>query len=285
MGIRVSKTSALVAAVIAGAFLSFGCNCRPYITDERLNKGLVVILPGIEGPSPLNMSIRKGLYDGGVPYAISIYNWPSGIPGFAYAFSENQCEKRADELAWTIRRYRAEHSGCPVFVVGHSAGAGIAVLTAEHMQASEPLTGVVALAPPLSPEYDVTRALAGSGNRLCCCSDAHDVFLKGLIAFGRNVDGTKGATAGQDGFALPASASAGRREAFSHLRQIRWDSSMSQYGNHGGHFGWTSPPWVAATIAPILSNWAAGAEYPPVRASGKTSKAGSIVIATGKTNG
>jgi len=284
MGSRVIKAAPLIAVVIAGTFISFGCNCRPYITNERLNKGLVVILPGIEGPSPLNMSIRKGLYDGGVPYAISIYNWGGGMLGFTYAFSEGQCEKRADEIAWSIRRYRAKHPGCPVFVVGHSAGAGIAVLTAEHMQPAEPLTGVVALAPPLSPKYDVTRALSGSGNRLVCCSSANDEFLRSLIAVGRNIDGTRGATAGQDGFELPSGAPVGRKEAFTHLRQIRWDSSMKQYGNIGGHFGWTSPSWVASTIAPILTSWAGGAEYPITSASGEAAKTGSVVIVDSDTS-
>ena len=52
-----------------------------YTSPARVDKGAVVILPGIEGESAANRDIRKGLYDAGIPYALVIYRWGSLLPG------------------------------------------------------------------------------------------------------------------------------------------------------------------------------------------------------------
>ena len=43
-------------------------------TAERLQRGLVLVLPGVEGESCLNHSIARGLADGGVEAAIEIFD-------------------------------------------------------------------------------------------------------------------------------------------------------------------------------------------------------------------
>ena len=45
---------------------------------ERLDRGLVLILPGIEGRSLLNISLMAGLLDAGLPYATEIVDWTTG---------------------------------------------------------------------------------------------------------------------------------------------------------------------------------------------------------------
>ena len=45
---------------------------------ERLDRGLVLILPGMEGRSFLNLSIMAGLLDAGLPYAMEIADWTTG---------------------------------------------------------------------------------------------------------------------------------------------------------------------------------------------------------------
>ena len=44
-------------------------------TPERLQHGLVLVLPGIEGESCINHNIAHGLADGGVSSAIEIFDW------------------------------------------------------------------------------------------------------------------------------------------------------------------------------------------------------------------
>src|SRR5713226_2011842 len=48
-------------------------------TPERLDKGLVLVLPGIEGESFLNHNIARGLADGGIRSAIEIFDWTTGV--------------------------------------------------------------------------------------------------------------------------------------------------------------------------------------------------------------
>jgi hypothetical protein len=45
---------------------------------ERLDRGLVLILPGIEGRSFLNVSLMAGLLDAELPYAMEIVDWTTG---------------------------------------------------------------------------------------------------------------------------------------------------------------------------------------------------------------
>jgi hypothetical protein len=246
---------ALGLALAALGILS-GCNTRPYITDQRLDEGLVLVLPGIDGPGPLNACIRRGLLDGGAPYALEIYNWHKYRLGVSYAFAQKASRKRAAEIADRIARYRSEHPGRPVFVIGHSAGGAIAVFTAEAMPPEAPLEGVITLAPALSPEYDLTDAATGCAGRFVNCYAKNDLFLKTLTTIGMNLDGKRGATAGQEGFHLPPDASQQRCAAFEEVTQIEWSPEMSEKGNRGGHRGWTSRRWLADTLAPILADWA-----------------------------
>jgi hypothetical protein len=54
--------------MIAGLAIMAGCAAEKvdlntvYTSPERVAKGLVVILPGIEGEGPANQDIRRGLY-------------------------------------------------------------------------------------------------------------------------------------------------------------------------------------------------------------------------------
>ena len=42
---------------------------------DRQASGLVLVLPGIEGRSTLNLDIAQGLVDGGVPLAVEVHDW------------------------------------------------------------------------------------------------------------------------------------------------------------------------------------------------------------------
>ncbi|MDD4891280.1 MAG: hypothetical protein PHU85_15270 [Phycisphaerae bacterium] len=248
-----------VAALLAG-----GCqlNGKPYVTPARMDHGLILILPGIEGPSPNSGGIRNGLMDAGLPQAMEIYNW-GGLGGGAYAFHIDKSRKKAGEIVARIELYRQWHPGQPVVVIGHSGGGAIAVFVADAMgegvrlRKGKPLSGLVTLAPAVSPTYNLSEAMIGCGGRMLNCYTSTDVGLRTLTTLGRNFDGVPGATAGQSGFKLPEGAPEARREAFDNLRQIEWSASMMKQGNVGGHSGWTSPKWVAKELAPIIRQWTA----------------------------
>lgn len=252
---RKSIALRLVLLVFTGMLL-VGCGSpAAYITTERKDKGLILLLPGIEGPSMNTTLIGRGLAEGALPYAIETYDWREGRIGAQFAFDQAASRECARAVASHVANYRSEYPGRPVFVVGHSGGGAMAVFAAEAMPKSAPLDGVVVLSGPLDPRYDLTKAVRGSSEHLVNSYAWNDFFLRSLTTMGGNMDGTHGATAGQEGFTLPKGASRERALAFAHVVQIAWDRSMVRYSNWGGHFGCTHPRWVAAKIAPVIRGW------------------------------
>jgi pimeloyl-ACP methyl ester carboxylesterase len=243
-----------VAAVILGVLLC-GCNTRPYMTADRLDKGLVVILPGMEMHPAHSALIREGLMEGGVSYAFEIYNWYNGNISAKYVYDEAASRMRARELADHIFYYQITHPERPVFLIGHSGGGAIAVFATEVAARRRPIDGLIVLAPLLGPEYDLTTALNGSNGRMVNCWSSTDFLLRAFTTAAQNFDGSSGETAGQGGFRLPPGAPASREKAFASLVQIKWAPDMLKEGNWGGHLAWSDPYWVKAELAPIIEQW------------------------------
>lgn len=189
---------------VAGGCTRFDLN-TPYTEQARLDRGLVVILPGIEGESSANRDIREGLYKAGVPYGLVIYRW--GMPGLG-GMLVNQTDvsrnrQMATELAGQIAQYQRNHPGKPVLLVGHSAGGGIAVFTLEALGRTpdaKPVEGAFLLSASLASDYNLAPALAMSRRGLVNVSNKDDQLLNsGTGTFG-NVDGERGDSCGRTGF-------------------------------------------------------------------------------------
>ncbi len=88
---------------------------------ERLARGLVLILPGIEGRSFLNVSLMAGLLDAGLPYAMEIVDWTTGH--FLLLIYHLRAWKRnhrvARQIADRVIEYRRQYPGRPVWLIGH----------------------------------------------------------------------------------------------------------------------------------------------------------------------
>ena len=66
----------LILILLAGLAAGAGCaRSQPFVTPQRLDRGLVMVLSGIEGQSRLNEDICRGLNDGGVNWAIELVDW------------------------------------------------------------------------------------------------------------------------------------------------------------------------------------------------------------------
>ena len=110
-----------------------GCgSSQRYVSSDRLLRGLVIVLPGIEGHGLLNRQICEGLNDGGVNWAIELRDWTTGIPGnFLYHLRAQKRNRRvAAQIAARIGRYNVRYPGSPVVLIGQSGGGAIAVWTA-----------------------------------------------------------------------------------------------------------------------------------------------------------
>ncbi|MCJ7544527.1 MAG: hypothetical protein MUP47_08205, partial [Phycisphaerae bacterium] len=104
----------MVVAVLSG------CQGRRLLlNDQKLDQGLVIVLPGIDGRAPYNENACKALCRDRFDMAVELYDWT--LP---FGLVLNQCavplnRLAADELASRILRYRKEHPSRPVFLVGH----------------------------------------------------------------------------------------------------------------------------------------------------------------------
>lgn len=236
--------------------LVFGCSLENLRTPERQEQGLVLILPGIEGPSMLNQNLARGLADGGVKNAIEIFDWGTTVPGGLLFnlvdYERNQ--RQAERLCQRIRDERRAHPNRAIHLVGHSGGAGVAVLAVERLPADAEVTSLILLAPAISPEHDLRAALRRSRYGVFNYYSELDAFL---LRAGTTVAGTidrqHGQAAGAIGFHEPSSLSEQDRALYRRkLHQISWSKEMIAYANWGGHIDWTNPPFVRQYLAPLI---------------------------------
>ncbi len=208
----IGRRCVLAAAAALLCLLAAGCAGQAdldprYVSSDRMDKGLVVILPGIEGESQANRNIREGLDRGGVPYALVIYNWGFPVPGFGLLINEADVAANrasAERLALRVARYQREHPQRPVFLIGHSGGGGVAVFALESlagMPDAQPVDGAFLLSASVSADYPMETALRMTRRGIVNVYNPDDTALlgAGTAIFG-NVDGGHGDSAGRTGF-------------------------------------------------------------------------------------
>ncbi|HUT60844.1 MAG TPA: hypothetical protein VNA25_23605 [Phycisphaerae bacterium] len=237
--------------VVLGLLLLAGCaDPQPYVTSQRLERGLVIVLPGIEGRSQLNRAICRGLFEGGVDCAIELYDWTSSW-GLLYNLrATDRNWRKAEHLADKITRYRMACPGRPVFLVGQSGGGAIAVWTAERLGPGQKVDGIVLLAASLSPYYMLDMAIRNSRRGVVSFHSSRDWFLVGTNVTG-TMDGEMTSSAGRTGFLYPETAS--RPKSYARLYQVPWDRQMARAGHTGGHLTSGAATFVAMYVAPLVS--------------------------------
>lgn len=265
LGRRESLRLASLGLLVLGLSAGSGCSVSKLSKPDRMRNGYVIVLPGIEGYSALNVSIAKGLADGGVKAGIEIYDWTFGgsvLTAVANLRVESHHRSEARQIARKIIAYQEKHPGKPTFLVGHSGGGGVAVYTLEALPPSRQVTAAILLGPALSPDYDLRGALRHTQQGIYNFYSPYDVgFLKVGTSVMGTVDGQHGRAAGAVGFTLPWGLSQEDRQLYaSLLRQQPYNSKMADAGNPGTHTGWASRNFVAQWLAPLMN---AQGEHPP----------------------
>ena len=244
-----------IILLLASIALVGGClpSNDQYVTPERLQHGLVVILPGIEGEGRLSYRVRSGLLQSAVPSAIRIYNWGRPLPLIGPLINQMDVignRLAGQRIAQMIVVYQDSHPGKPVYIIGHSGGGGVAVFSAESMPDDRQIDGLILLSASISKGYNLTKALGRVRSGIVNFYSDGDVALLGVgtTLFG-NVDGVRGPSAGYAGFdRTPA-----------RLYQIPWSQDMAAVGNKGGHADSTHPRFIRAYVADwvLTTSWPA----------------------------
>ncbi len=233
----------LCAGALGGCGLSSPtfANTEEYVNPQRLSKGLVVILPGIEGVSHYNRHIREGLER--IDYAVMIRPWGVPVPGVGMVVNQTNFlgnRMAGAGVARSIYEYQQAHPGCPVYIIGHSGGGGVAVFAAESladMPGAQPVEGLVLIAASISKDYDLTKALTMTRRGILNVHNPDDTSLlgTGTTAMGC-VDGVHSESAGLNGFTRP----------FAKLQEI------VASGDDDPHGAGTRSKYVRARIRPWL---------------------------------
>jgi len=222
------------------------------LEPERLDKGLVLVLTGIEGRSFLNVGILCGLIDGGVEHAVDIVDWTTGKK-FLYLYHLRGWKRNnrvAKELATRISDYQNQYPGRPVWLVGHSGGGGMALLTAAALPDERQVTGIVLLAAAVSPTFDIRPAAARVTRGIWNYHSQLDWFF---LVFGTTLLGT------MDGQHVRAAGACGFRGLATDelmnsgsLIQRPWQWKMLSQFHLGEHFGCAHRVFVAEEIVPLI---------------------------------
>jgi len=250
MTCTLGRCSGLLALVFAAG----GCaGSQPYLDQQRLRDGLVMVFTGIEGRGPLNRDICHGLDDGGVKCGIELVDWTVRMPGAYLVNLRNEARNRdkADEIAGWVLQYRRAYPHRPVVLVGQSGGGAIATWVAEALPQDEQVDGIILLAAALSPGYRLDTALRRSRRGIVSFHSRRDwVFLAAGTTCLGTMDGKHSSSAGRAGFEVPADPI--RAGLYKRLFQVAWHEQMVDAGHFGGHLTSGSRPLVSRYVAPLV---------------------------------
>ena len=249
--------------------ISGGCAVEPDTGVSAFgnrDKGLVIILPGIQGNGRINEDIRQALIGSGVECAIEIRQWGLLIPGAKLLVNQVNVpgnRQAGRKIAEQIADYQARQPERPVYLIGHSGGAGVGLFALEHLgriPGARPITGAVLLSASVSNNYDLTVALRQTREGIVNFYNDKDVALLGIgTTLLGNVDGGHRPSAGRAGFRLPDEEDgAARRSAYAKLHQVKMTPEMVYHGSDP-HVVSTSRPFVAAYVA----EWIMDQTWPP----------------------
>jgi len=244
--------------IIMSAAIVCGCeNNSAFMTPEKLDKGLVVILPGIEGESEANQNVRRGLSIAGIDRSLQIWHWGRPVPGVGMILNQMDFLGNylaGERIAQRIMKYQDEYPDRPVHIIGHSGGGGVAVFAASAMPEGREVTGVILLSASISSGHDITRALKHCSGGIVNFYNTQDGALLGLATtvLG-NVGGAHGPSAGLMGFNTPNESSSDEKQlAYKKLYQVSMTSSM--ISGSTPHYAATQPHFVSTYVAPWISN-------------------------------
>lgn len=238
--------------LIAASISCAGCCNPPGPTARQAERGLVWLLPGIEG-RPWRLSWAHAAFrDAGVDSEIRVFDWGwlPFDPLRNLTDYEGNLEKAAG-IADQIVAYRQQHREGPIDLVGYSGGGGLAIMVAEALPEDLRLRNVILAQPALSPDYDLTPALSHIDGKLVNFHSPYDWLMLGIgtTLFG-TMDRKEVASAGKVGFDLELAArdSALRQK----VEQRGWKAEMIGSGHFGNHLSILSYWWNKRYLAPYL---------------------------------
>jgi pimeloyl-ACP methyl ester carboxylesterase len=215
--------------------------------------GVVFVVGGVGGCDALGFCARAALPAAGVVHEIREFEWTHGkLHPLRDLQDTRHLVARAAELAEQVRAVRAERPAVPIYLIGHSAGGGLVLLTAAQLP-PDTLERIILLSPAMSPEFDLRPALRATRREVVSFYSRQDrvVLDWGTSTFG-TVDRIYSTSAGHSGFREPDDLNAEGRELYRRLVQEPWRWESLLEGRGSGHNSTTMPWFLKRHVAPWL---------------------------------
>jgi hypothetical protein len=243
---------------IIGPCLFGGCVSMPTtITSHKLPtepRGIVLVVDGAGGYQEAPRAVIAAVKESGLPLYVRSFDWTLGNNmGVADMTDTANARAQAYRLAGEIRSYRLSYPNTPIQVIAHSAGAMVALESTQWL-APDSVHRIILLAPAVSTDYDLRRALGTTRLGVDVFSSRRDRFYLGLgVAMVGTADGKLGVpAAGRVGFDTSRNSPSDPL-LLARLRQHPWDRSANWTGNVGNHSGTLQPGFLKAYVLPLLT--------------------------------
>lgn len=233
-----------------GVFLT---PAQAWAAEKAPLPGLIFVIGGVGGLDPLQMCAPHTLPYAGVPHAIEVFSWTHGICRPLRDLQDTRyLLQQAERLANAIREARRREPNRPIYLLGHSAGAGIALAAAEQLPPAC-LERIILLAAAVSPRYDLRGALRATRLEVVSFNSTYDrLCLDWCTSLFGTVDRVYGHAAGLDGFRPPANLDDEGERLYRRLVQVPWRLEMVWKCTDGLHNGACMPIFLATRVAPWL---------------------------------
>lgn len=210
-------------------------------------QGIIYILDGAGASGFTPYIFLKTLRE--LPYELTHFPWGTGYMRLLSDLTNRaNMQTRADELARSMRDYKVQNPDRKIHIIAKSAGTAVALMALQQLE-PDTVESAVLLAPAVSPSFALHNALRAVRTEIVSFWSPLDLFWLGFCTsiFG-TADGVPCCSSGLVGFKTPTDAT----EAYSKLRQIKWEPSMLRFHHIGDHMGNSMPAFIRAYIIPII---------------------------------
>jgi pimeloyl-ACP methyl ester carboxylesterase len=234
--------------VLALIFLAVGLFSSS--AQAQATHTFVLHLNGIGGERSMDRWLVQGLAQGGLDAKYQIYDWTGDEAGMLALTDVKLHKAESAKVAQMITDDRRQHPADRFILTCHSGGAAIAAWALAQLPVDISIDTWVMLEPALSPEFDLSKALAHVTGKTYAFSSINDAIVLGA---GTRLMGTMDRintdAAGLVGFKRPPS---GDRVEYEKLVNIRYDTAWMRFGDMGDHIGPLLRPFARNVIAPLL---------------------------------
>ncbi len=227
----------------------------PREIPEGAETGLLLVADGCGGIELCELGVRQVMGERGGLTRVRVVQWGHGFGRWHADLTDSvNHEAQALLVVERVRAWAEREPLKPVFLVGKSGGTWIVVKALEGLP-ERAVEAVVLLAPAISPDYDLSKALRAVSRELVSFWSPLDMVVLGLGTWlFKTADRVRSFSAGMVGFRAPEGLDdEGRSLYATRLRQVRWRPEMARSWYFGGHVGPDSPPFLRKYVVPLLT--------------------------------